>query len=150
MLDFLRNSTWLISILALLISLTSAYFVIMDKIIVWRDTKLIRKLKKDKAILFPLLDVKVHDCYTLETETEGNHTRHTRTPHYARLYYLFQYIHTTDLLNREIADQIEKLKKLGPEELFETKTAGYSSTVQFTPIVNKTLAAVRVYLAQVV
>ena len=48
MIDFLKENPWLLSIIAIVISLTSAIFVSIDRFKTWRENFKNKKLKKTK------------------------------------------------------------------------------------------------------
>lgn len=152
MVQFFTENTWIISVAALIISILSVTFVIIDKFKVWGDSKKIRGLKKDKAILYPLLNVHIDTFATIKVEKNGNHQSTIHSAHFSKLYNLFQNIDTSKLRNRELAERIESIKNLGSGELFECKGVpdGDVFSTQFTRPVNETLYMMRKYLAEVI
>lgn len=140
-----------LSIIAIAVSMISAAFVIIDKFKVWTSDKRLRLLKKDKAILFPLLSIQIQDYHTIEVTKETNFKKTEYTPQYSKLYYLFQGIDTEKISNRVIAEKINKVKLLESGSLFKPISAPDTErmTVQFTYPVNEVLKIARSYLAEV-
>jgi hypothetical protein len=49
MIEFLKGNTWLVSIIAIIMSLTSLTFVIIDRLKNWKENSLNKKLKKRQS-----------------------------------------------------------------------------------------------------
>lgn len=143
--------SWVLSLIAIIISLASASFVIIDKFKVWGDGGRIKKLKKDKAVLHPLLKVEMGDYETKTVLTEGRSQRITSSAHFSKLYFLFQNINSAKLLNKDLASKIDSIKLLDAGKLFEPKAAPntLNHSVEFAKEVNEVLALTRSYLAEV-
>lgn len=142
----------MIGVIALIISLISVTFVIIDKLKVWGDSKRIKQLKKDKAVLLPLVNVKIDDYATVRTEKNGPNTSTVHSAHYSKFFNLIQGLNTDSLYNRNIAGKIEGIKsQKSAGKLFECKGIpdGENFSTQFTPEVNEILCDVRKYLAEV-
>lgn len=152
MIELLKENTWLISIIAIIISIISLTFVIIDKLKNWKDTSINKKLRKDKSILQPVIELKVENFSSVKTEKEKNLQRTLHKPSYSRLYHLFQSIDTSQLSNKDIAKKIERIKNFKAEDLFESKNIpnGYIFSIQFSHIVTEVISDSKKYLANVI
>ncbi len=121
MIEFLKENTWLLSIVAILISLTSATFVIIARFKTWREIFENKKLKKDRAILQPIIELKVENFNTVEFKEDNNYKETQYRPDYSRLYYIFQRIDPSNVSSKNLALKIENIKKLDADDLFEIK-----------------------------
>ena len=138
-----------ISLIAIGISIISVVFVIIDKLRLWTDNHRMRKLKKDKAILFPIINLDIKNFSSIRREEKGNTQKIIHKADYANLFFLFQSIETKNLINRDIANTIEKVKSLRDEDLFKLKRSPDIDDLshQFSDIVIKLIYDSRSYLA---
>ena len=151
MIDFLKNNTWILSVIAILISLVSASFVVTDRIKNWRENTLNKKLKKDKAFLQPLIDLKVENFSSIELKEEKNFKQTVYQPHYSQLYNIVQRINTSSLSNKLLANEIDDLKKLTADDLFEIANVpgGDDFSVQFSLNVYRVISNAKKHLANI-
>jgi len=87
--EFLKASSWVLSIIAIIISLISAIFVIVDKLKTWKELGQNKKLKKDKAILQSIIELKIENFSEerFEFRKEKNIKRTIHKAHYSKLDY---------------------------------------------------------------
>lgn len=152
MFSLLKDNIWLVSVAALIISLVSVAFVVIDKLKVWGDNKRVRSLKTEKAILYPLLNVQI-DKYAIKTvEKKGYSETTIISAHFSELYNLFQIVDTSQLRNRELAERIETIKGFKADKLFECKGVpdGRVYSTQFSQPVDDVLRDIRKYLGEVI
>ncbi len=150
--DFIKSNIWAISFAAIIISLASFLFVVFDKVKTWNENSQIKKLKKDKAILQPILDLDINKFRDVRVEKTPNRTSTIHKADYSNIYSLFQSIFTDKLSNKVIALKIEKIKKLKDEDLITMKNAPGSNhfSMQFNQDINELIHDVKTYLSVII
>jgi len=150
--DFLKSNIWVISLAAIIISLASFLFVVMDKVKTWNENSQIKKLKRDKAILQPIIELDINKFRAVRVEKTPNSTSTIHKADYSNIYSLFQSIFTDKLSNREIAFKINEIKKLKDEDLIIPKNAPSSSyfSLQFNQAIIELIHDVKTYLAVII
>ena len=151
MIEFLKQNTWVLSIAAIGISLISVTFVIIDRLKIWKENSKNKKLKKDRAILQSIIELKVENYSTVDFKEPKNLKETIYAPDYSRLYHIIQRTDTSTLSNKALAYKIEGLKKLTADDLFEIKSVpdGEDFSVQFSQVVNEVITTSRRHLANI-
>ena len=150
--DFFKSNAWIFSIAAIFISFASLVFVIIDKIKNWKENSLIKKLKKDKAILEPIVLLNIKDFCSIRIEQKKYIRSKILEADYSNLYNIFQSIITNSLSNRNIAEKIEKIKNKKDEDLMELNHAPESShfSHRFSQDIIELIHDVKMYLAIII
>lgn len=147
--DFLKSNNWVISIAAIIISLASFLFIVIDKVKTWNENSQIKKLKRDKAILQPIIELDLNKFRAVIVEKTHNRTNTIHKADYSNIYSLFQSIFTDNLSNREIALKIDEIKKLKVEDLIIMKNAPNSNhfSLQFNQDIIELIHDIKTYTA---
>lgn len=142
MLQVLKDYAWLTGILALLVVIIDKYKYYFDK---WR----VDRLKRDKALLFPILDLEVDKYHEIEKYGKGGLNI---KPNYPKLKNAFLQIDTTRLINKGLAKDIEAVQQLEPDDMFMLSRVehGVDRVVLFAPAVNAVLVKTRYYLSEII
>jgi len=150
--DFMKSNNWVISLAAIIISLLSSLFVVFDKVKTWNENSQIRKLKTDKAILLPIIELDINEFKSIREEKKSTTTYFRHKVEYSDIYYLFQSIITDKLSNREIALKIDRIKNLKDEDLIIAKKVSNSThfSFQFNQEIIELIHDVKTYLAVII
>lgn len=150
--DFLKSNIWVISLTAIIISLFSLLLVVFDKVKTWNENSQIKKLKKDKAILQPIIELDINKFRAVRVEKKSYIKSTIHKADYSNIYILFQSILTDKLSNREIALKINEIKKLKDEDLIIMRNAPSSShfSLQFNQAIIELIHDVKTYLAVII
>ena len=150
--DFLKSNIWVISLTAIIISLFSLLFVVFDKVKTWNENSQIKKLKKDKAILQPIIELDINKFRAVRVEKKSYIKSTINKADYSNIYSLFQSILTDKLSNRKIALKINEIKKLKDEDLIIMRNAPRSShfSLQFNQAIIELIHDVKTYLAVII
>src|SRR5689334_22733372 len=97
--EFLKENAWLLSS----ISIISTVFLVVDKVKTWREKTNNDKLKRDKALLYSIVNLNVENFHVVESYGNGGKNYH---PEYSKLYHIFQQVDTSKLINKEIKVEI--------------------------------------------
>ncbi|MEJ7738826.1 MAG: hypothetical protein WKF97_15485 [Chitinophagaceae bacterium] len=151
MIEYLKENTWVLSIIAIGISFISVTFVIIDRLKIWRENSRNKKLKNDRAILQAIIELKVENFSTVHFKETKSLKETIYTPNYSRLYHIFQRAETSNLSDKSLALKIEGLKKLTADDLFEMKNVpnGEDFSVQFSQVVNEVISDSKKHLANI-
>ncbi len=150
MIEFLKANAWLLSGIAIVISFTSLSVTIYEKIRTWREQNRIKKLKREKAILKPILELKAEEYHSIDVKQQGNSKQTSYSPHYSRLYHLIQGIVATDIEDKNISQRLISIQKLSSDDLFTPKNTGEDFSVDFSNDLNVFISDVRIYLSDVI
>jgi hypothetical protein len=150
MIEFLKINAWLLSGIAIVISFTSLSVTIYDKIRAWKEQERVKKLRREKAILKPILELRREEYFSTEVKQQGNSKHTSYNPYYSRLYHLIQGINSTEIENKSICEKLISIQKLHADNLFTPKKVGQNFSVEFSDELTLFIAEVRKYLSDVI
>ena len=152
MIQFLKDNTWIISCIALVISLVSASITIIDRLRSWNEISKNKRLKRDKAILQPIIDLKTENYYKQETTVMGNKTTHSTSQFFSKLHFLIQSVDTKNISSKELILLIENLKSIDADHLFKHRMipTGTNSSMQFSDVLISAIQACKEHVATVI